>query len=138
MNPRSNLTALSLCALTLTSIFAVEVAGKGKNVTIDKKDQNPTIACTGNGVTVTGDDNHITLTGDCGKLTVKAKDININAATVKEVVVSGTDVNITVANVGKITVTGEDVNIIWGKGIDGKEPKITKKAKDVNIVHTGK
>ena len=138
MNSRSRLIASSLCMLALTSVLAVDVAGKGKNVTVDKKDQNPSIACTGNAVTVTAGDNQLTLTGECSKLTVKATDINVTAATIKEVVVSGTDVNVTVANVGKITVTGEDVNVVWRNGIGGKEPQVSAKAKDVNIVHAGK
>ena len=72
-------------------------------------------------------------------MTVKGKDNNITAATVREVVVSGTDVNVIVANVGKINVTGNDVNVIWVSGVGGKEPKISqKKGNDINIVQSGK
>ena len=135
----TRLLTVSFCTLVLSTLVAVPIDGKGKNVKIDKNDQTAVIECTGNAVTVTSDDNKITLKGECSKLTVKGKDININAATVKEVVVSGTDVNLTVANVAAIKVTGNDVNVLWGSGIGGKMPKISvKKGNDINVVHIGK
>lgn len=139
MNRSMRLLTVSFFVFVLTTTVASPLIAKGKNVTIDKGDQKATIACTGNAVTVTSDDNVITLTGECSKLTVKGNDINITAASIKEVVVSGTDVNVVVANVGKISVTGNDVNVVWGNGLGGKQPKISqKKGNDINIVHNGK
>ena len=140
MNLRSTrLLTVSFCTLVLSTLVAVPVYGKGKNVKIDKNDQTMTIECTGNAVTVSGDDNKITLKGECSKLTITGKDVNVTAATVKEVAVSGTDVNLTVANVAAIKVTGNDINVLWGSGIGGKMPKIsTKKGNDINVVHIGK
>jgi Protein of unknown function (DUF3060) len=140
MNLRSaNRIVVLFCLLVYTAAMSGPVEAKGKNVTIDKKDQTSTIECTGNAVTVSGEDNMITLKGECSKLIVKGRDINITAATVKEVIVSGTDINVMVANVAKINALGNDINILWGSGIGGKAPKITKKKEnDINIVHTGK
>ena len=140
MNLRSTrLLTVSFSTLVFGTIAAAPIVAKGKNVTIDKKDQTITIACTGNAVTVTGEDNNITLTGECSKLTVKGKDNNITAASIREVAVSGTDVNVIVAGVAKINATGNEINIVWGNGIGGKAPKISTKAgNDINIVHTGK
>jgi hypothetical protein len=139
MSRSMRLLTVSFFVFLLTAATASPILAKGKNITIDKGDQQTTIACTGNAVTVTSNDNVITLTGECSKLTVKGNDINVTAASIKEVVVSGTDVNVIVANVGKINVTGHDVNVVWGNGIGGKPPKISQqKGNDINIAHNAK
>lgn len=70
-----------------------------------------TIPCNGREIEILKDatSNTFKLTGECKKITV-----------------DGVSNEITVDKVGEIVVTGTSNKVIYGEGIDGKKPKISK------------
>ena len=78
-----------------------------QQVTITGDHQKLTHDCKGRGFAILGDSNEITLNGECDGL-----------------VVSGDRNKIDVEAVSAINASGDENRITWGRGTNGKNPKI--------------
>jgi len=115
------LTLLILAAPATALAQATETVGAGTSPVIRGDGLKRTVYCNRARVTVEGNGNEVVMHGPC-----------------ERVAIHGTNHRVAIEEVGSLTLVGSGHQVQWVRGLDGKEPKITKSASESTVVRISK